>query len=71
MQQLTFEWVVASLALAVFMAGFFRSFRCYGVLGFVFAWNCFTPVRPWYIDMPMLLVSIGLVEIIFRLMNRK
>ena len=65
MPTLDYTWIVSAILYGVIIAMFFTGFRCIGILAFVFIWQCFTPTRAWYIDLPLMFSSIFVTEYIF------
>ena len=66
MPEFTFESCIFALCVAMFIAQFFRGWRCLSVVGFIFIWMMFTPLRPWYMDIPLMFFAMILTEMFYR-----
>lgn len=65
-QQLLAAIVAALIIVVCTPAEFGHGWTRWRMAGFYLLWQVFTPLRPWYIDMPLLLISIALMELAWR-----
>jgi len=70
MSKMTTEQFHTFVAMSLVAIPIFKGDRLYRIIGYLFIWQALTPVRLWYIDVPLMILFCLVSEILYLKIKR-